>query len=139
MTTAIPDLRRLTYILSHEAAPACENIPSSHFGLKILSQDIDTRINAQSRPASMRFYFTLVTFFALAPLGAHAQFAAAAAHITGSQNFHINWEVKNRFRLFRNEADFLQQVAASRGDGVLAAEQRLAKETDGDGWAKDVV
>ena len=87
----------------------------------------------------MRFYFTLVTFFALAPLGAHAQFAAAVAHITGSQNFHINWEVKNRFRLFRNEADFLQQVAASRGDGVLAAEQQLAKETDGYGWAKDVV
>jgi hypothetical protein len=120
-----------------EAAPACENIPSSHFGLKILSQDIDTRINAQSRPASMRFYFTLVTFFTLAPLGAHAQ--VAAARLTASQDFHINWEVKNRFRLFRNEADFLQQVAVSRGDGVLAAEQRLAKETDGYGWAKDVV
>src|SRR5271169_2705946 len=90
-------------------------------------------------PASMRFYFTLVTFIALAPLGAHAQFATSAAHLTESQDFHINWEVKNRFRLFRDEADFLRQVAVSRGNGVLAAEQRLAKETDGYGWAKDVV
>ena len=49
------------------------------------------------------------------------------------------WEVKNRFRLFRNEADFLHQVAASRGDGVLAAERRLARDNDGVGWAQDVV
>ena len=45
----------------------------------------------------------------------------------------------NRFRLFRNEADFLRQVAATRGEGVLAAERRLARETDGRGWARDVV
>jgi hypothetical protein len=35
----------------------------------------------------------------------------------------ISWEVKSRFRLFRNEADFLRHVAADRGDGVLAAEE----------------
>jgi hypothetical protein len=51
----------------------------------------------------------------------------------------ISWEVKSRFRLFRNEADFLRHVAADRGDGVLAAEDRLARDSDGRGWAKDVV
>src|SRR6516225_11598078 len=52
---------------------------------------------------------------------------------------HIDWEVKNRFRLFRNEADFQRHVAAAHGDGVLAAERRLASESDGRGWARDIV
>jgi hypothetical protein len=64
---------------------------------------------------------------------------AAFAQLSGTGNFHIAWEVKNRFRLFRREADFLRQVASSRGDGVLAAEQRLERDTGGLGWAKDVV
>ena len=51
----------------------------------------------------------------------------------------IEWEVKNRFRLFRSEADFQRHVAATRNDSVLAAEQRLARETDGRGWARDMV
>ena len=54
-------------------------------------------------------------------------------------NLRIEWEVKNRFRLFRNEADFNRHAAATRGDGVLAAEQRLARATDGRGWARDMV
>jgi hypothetical protein len=51
----------------------------------------------------------------------------------------IEWEVKSRFRLFRSEADFQRQVAAYRDDGVLGAEQRLARESDGRGWARDTV
>jgi lysophospholipase L1-like esterase len=51
----------------------------------------------------------------------------------------IEWEVKNRFRLFRNEADFQRHVAAAQGDGILAAERRLARESDGRGWARDTV
>src|SRR5262249_51984399 len=51
----------------------------------------------------------------------------------------IEWEVKNRFRLFRSEADFERHVAALRGESVLAAEQHLALETDGRGWARDMV
>ena len=51
----------------------------------------------------------------------------------------IQWEVKNRFRLFRNEADFQRHVAAHRGEGVLAAERRLARDSDGRGWARDTV
>jgi hypothetical protein len=51
----------------------------------------------------------------------------------------IEWEVKNRFRLFRSEADFERHVDAMRHGGVLAAERRLAKESDGRGWARDIV
>jgi len=56
-----------------------------------------------------------------------------------AQGPHVEWEVKSRFRLFRNEKDFARHVAADRGDGVLAAEDRLARDSDGRGWAKDVV
>ncbi len=54
-------------------------------------------------------------------------------------SLRVEWEVKNRFRLFRNEADFRRHAAAMRGDGVLAAEQRLARASDGRGWARDMV
>ena len=37
-------------------------------------------------------------------------------------DFKIEWEVKNRFRLFRSEADFQRHAAAFRSDGVLGAE-----------------
>ena len=56
-----------------------------------------------------------------------------------SGDLQVVWEVKNRFRLFRNEADFLKHAAADPGNGVLAAEQQLAQDTDGRGWAKDVL
>ncbi|MGA7488600.1 MAG: hypothetical protein WBW74_16895 [Xanthobacteraceae bacterium] len=64
---------------------------------------------------------------------------AAHAQVPSGDAPHIEWEVKNRFRLFRDEADFERHVAALRGDGVLAAERRLASETDGRGWARDMV
>ena len=80
-----------------------------------------------------RLTIILTLLFALAP------FDAAFAQLAGTGDFHIVWEVKNRFRLFRHEADFLRMAAASRGDGVLAAERRLARDTDGLGWAKDIV
>jgi lysophospholipase L1-like esterase len=57
----------------------------------------------------------------------------------GSGPIRIEWEVRNRFRLFRNESDFRRHVAAHRGDGIIAAEQRLARATDGRGWARDMV
>ena len=67
-------------------------------------------------------------------LQAFAQPAVEAA----SPAPQIVWEVKNRFRLFRNEADFQKQVAAYRAGSILAAEEKLAHDTDGRGWAKDV-
>src|SRR5580700_2535078 len=81
----------------------------------------------------MRISIVLALLLLFVPLdGAFAQLA-------GTGDFHIVWEVKNRFRLFRHEEDFLRLAAASRGDGILAAERRLERDTDGQGWAKDVV
>src|SRR5262249_33683718 len=51
----------------------------------------------------------------------------------------IEWEVKNRFRLFRSERDFERHVAAYRADGVLAAERRLERDAGGRGWARTMV
>ena len=51
----------------------------------------------------------------------------------------VAWEVKNRFRLFRDEKDFNRHLAAQNGRSILAAEQTLAQETDGRGWARDMV
>jgi lysophospholipase L1-like esterase len=51
----------------------------------------------------------------------------------------IVWEVKSRFRLFRHERDFDRQLAAHRSDGVLAAEERLERDGDGRGWARDLL
>src|SRR5258708_1288765 len=58
---------------------------------------------------------------------------------TVSQDLRIVWEVKNRFRLFRREADFLRQVAAQSLKTVLQAEQLMETETDGRGWASRVL
>ncbi len=51
----------------------------------------------------------------------------------------ISWEVRNRFRLFREERDFQLHVDAGRGRTVLASEQILGMQSDGRGWARNVV
>src|SRR5258707_1325893 len=56
-----------------------------------------------------------------------------------SPNLHIVWEVKNRSRLFRREADFAKHLAAESLKTVLAAEQLMATETDGRGWARSML
>jgi len=56
-----------------------------------------------------------------------------------TSDLDVSWEVKNRFRLFRYESDFLKHVDAERGDGIVAAEQRLARSTDGLGWARTTI
>ena len=56
-----------------------------------------------------------------------------------SPDLRIVWEVKNRFRLFRREADFARHVAANSIKSVLAAEQIMATETDGRGWARTML
>jgi hypothetical protein len=81
----------------------------------------------------MRTGLLLTLFLVLAPCD------ASVAQLAGTGDFHITWEVKNRFRLFRNEADFQHQVQASQGETVLATERRLERDSDGLGWAKDVV
>jgi hypothetical protein len=55
---------------------------------------------------------------------------------TGMQ---ISWEVRNRFRLFREERDFNLHAASLRGQSILASEQALAVQSDGRGWARNAV
>jgi hypothetical protein len=71
-----------------------------------------------------------------APTGQPDQFVPPPA---GNGTLRIEWEVRNRFRLFRNESDFKRHLAAYSNDGVLGAEERLARASDGWGWAKDMV
>jgi hypothetical protein len=81
----------------------------------------------------MRIAIILAALVAFTPLD------TAFAQLAGIENYHIAWEVKNRFRLFRRETDFLRLAAASRDDGILEAERRLERDTKGQGWAKDIV
>jgi hypothetical protein len=84
-------------------------------------------------------------------LGASGEFASAQLALTPPDavtsaplpepavGVTIEWRVRNRFRLFREERDFERHVAAQLGRSVLAAEQTLALESDGRGWARDMV
>lgn len=54
-------------------------------------------------------------------------------------DMQISWEVRNRFRLFREERDFLLQVNSLSGRSILASEQALATQSDGRGWARNTV
>ena len=51
----------------------------------------------------------------------------------------ISWEVRNLFRLFREERDFLLHSDTGRGRTVLASEQALELQSDGRGWARNTV
>jgi len=51
----------------------------------------------------------------------------------------ISWAVRNRFRLFREERDFLLHSDSARGRSILASEQALELQSDGRGWARNTV
>src|ERR1700716_1762479 len=51
----------------------------------------------------------------------------------------ISWEVRNRFRLFREERDFLTHAETLRGGSILGSEQALEVQSDGRGWAPNTV
>ena len=63
----------------------------------------------------------------------------AEAQTAPDSPLQLSWEVRNRFRLFREERDFLLQTDAGRGRSVLAAEQALELQSDGRGWARNTV
>jgi lysophospholipase L1-like esterase len=63
----------------------------------------------------------------------------APGHAQTSTGVTIKWEVKSRFRLFKNEDDFNYMVQSHGHDGVLADETALAAETKGIGWASRIV
>ena len=56
-----------------------------------------------------------------------------------SATVSITWEVKSRFRLFKSEEDFQYMARFHGSGGVLAAEDALAADTKGNGWARRVV
>ena len=51
----------------------------------------------------------------------------------------ISWEVRNRFRLFREERDFQLHIASLGGRTILESEQALATQSDGRGWARNIL
>ena len=72
---------------------------------------------------------------ALAPVPpSYAQDAAIDA-----APMQISWEVRNRFRLFREERDFQLHVEALRDRSILASEDALELQSEGRGWARNVV
>ncbi len=70
---------------------------------------------------------------------ASAQTAAVAAQGVPDGPMRISWEVRNRFRLFREERDFLLHTESSRGRSILGSEQALELQSDGRGWARNTV
>jgi len=70
---------------------------------------------------------------------ASAQTAAVAAQGAPDGPMQISWEVRNRFRLFREERDFLLHSESSRGRSILGSEQALELQSDGRGWARNTV
>src|SRR5450631_422364 len=70
---------------------------------------------------------------------AAAQGAPAAAQGAPDGPMQISWEVRNRFRLFREERDFLLHTDSARGRSILGSEQALELQSDGRGWARNTV
>ena len=65
--------------------------------------------------------------------------APAPVQVAPDGPMQISWEVRNRFRLFREERDFLLHTESARGRSVLASEQALELQSDGRGWARNTV
>jgi lysophospholipase L1-like esterase len=80
-------------------------------------------------------FFSLLCAATLAALA----MSGSDARAQGSGAMQISWEVRNRFRLFREERDFLLHVEALRGRSILEAEQALAIQSDGRGWARNTL
>ena len=70
---------------------------------------------------------------------AAAQTGPAAAQTAPDAPMQISWEVRNRFRLFREERDFLLHTDSAQGRSILASEQALELQSDGRGWARNTV
>ena len=70
---------------------------------------------------------------------AAAQTAPAAMQGAPDASMQISWEVRNRFRLFREERDFQLHTDSARAGSILASEQALELQSDGRGWARNTV
>ncbi|MEA2862193.1 MAG: hypothetical protein QOC84_149 [Bradyrhizobium sp.] len=63
----------------------------------------------------------------------------AAAQPAPDSPMQISWEVRNRFRLFREERDFQLHTEGAKSGSILASEQALELQSDGRGWARNTV
>jgi lysophospholipase L1-like esterase len=70
---------------------------------------------------------------------AQAPAGAPSAQAPADPPLQIGWEVKNRFRLFREQRDFQLHVDAMRDRSVLGSEQWLEPLGEGRGWARNMV
>src|SRR5262249_35990170 len=64
--------------------------------------------------------------------------AVAQPAMPASGSLQIVWEVKNRFRLFREERDFKLHADYLRSHSILESEDALAVEGEGRGWARNM-
>src|SRR5689334_13581935 len=64
---------------------------------------------------------------------------ATAQSVSDGPALQITWEVRNRFRLFREERDFQLHAENLRGRSILAAEDSLEVQGEGRGWARNMV
>jgi hypothetical protein len=88
----------------------------------------------------IRFAFRLL-LAALAVAGAVLTISSRPAAAQGgyAAPMQITWEVRNRFRLFKEERDFLLHAESVRDRSILASEQGLELQSDGRGWARNIV
>jgi len=63
----------------------------------------------------------------------------AVAQTAADAPLQISWEVRNRFRLFREERDFQLHAESGRARSILASEDALELQSDGRGWARNMV
>jgi hypothetical protein len=64
---------------------------------------------------------------------------AAAQGLAADAPMQISWAVRNRFRLFREERDFQLHAEALRDRSILSSEDVLEVQSDGRGWARNMV
>jgi hypothetical protein len=93
------------------------------------------RFRSRSIPVGSILAATLLT----AALMAARPTQVAAAQTAVDAPLQISWEVRNRFRLFREERDFLLHVESGRDRSILASEHALELQSDGRGWARNMV
>ncbi|WGS22931.1 MULTISPECIES: hypothetical protein [unclassified Bradyrhizobium] len=72
-------------------------------------------------------------------LGSALSAVIASAAEAQDNPLQISWEVRNRFRLFREERDFRLHVESGLGRSVLDSERALELQSDGRGWARNTV
>ena len=73
------------------------------------------------------------------PAPTTTQLVPATGELVPDGAMQISWQVRNRFRLFREERDFQLHTESARGRSILASEEALELQSDGRGWARNTV